>query len=85
MNKFKEGYKFRVCSREELIKRGWILHTNHYKHHDWPTECITFTMIKNYEGKILTVGSNVWSEWYTVEENYCIWPAGTFDTVNSII
>ncbi len=73
-----KGYKFKVCSCDELIKRGWIYIYNYYTHPDFLGGIILREMIDANDGKILTVTNFSTIGWYIVKENNWIWPVVTF-------
>ncbi len=76
----KEGTTFTICSHHELIKKGWIYRkdVSEYIHDDFPDNIISYRMIDENEGKILTVKSSVQKDWYGVKENTFYWPVATF-------
>lgn len=91
MIKIKKGTKFVVCGHEELEDMGWWDDDDHYYHDDFRRCSITFKMIAECEGKILTVTGKdplcddfgVIKEedlcvWYIVKENVYVWPVATF-------
>ena len=91
MKKYKHGTKFVVSSREELIKRGWTILKGgsvgkvHLYSEDFG-ESISVNVLKIHEGRTLTVDyeSEIFSDWYWVQENCFRWPVGTFLETNFI-
>lgn len=77
----KEGTTFTICSRTELIGKGWILNPTgrHYTKDNFPGNSITNVMMNLHAGETLTVKSDTHQpSWYAVEENTYFWPVATF-------
>ena len=72
------GTKFKVCTHEELIKKGWVHIISSYSHDDFSNLVILSKMIDDYTGKTLTIKKERTKNWYTVEENEWQWPVATF-------
>ncbi len=89
MKEYKKGTKFTICSRDELIGKGW--HET-YKtkggidplhHDDFPGDSINNDMLSQKE-RVLTVDFPLSNKdgWYTVLENNFNWPVATFLELN---
>lgn len=91
--KIEIGTKFLVCGHEELMDKGWweddeinVHSEGNYYHDDFQACSITFKMIRENEGKTLTVtGYDPFLDktlasrtWFTVAENPYVWPVSTF-------
>ena len=77
----KEGTTFTVCSHKELTEKGWYFvgAGNHYIKDDWPGNSITYDMIEDNKGNILTVKNDTYKKsWFSVEENSYWWPVSVF-------
>lgn len=82
--KIKNGTKFKICTHEELMKKGWAqdgsTSQSSYEHEDYHG-VITFMMIENNQGKTLTVKAHHRQNWYAVEENEYMWPVNEFEEI----
>jgi len=84
----KRGTKFTVGSFDDLEKNGWTQDSDgDYIHPDFSGCMIISHMIKNNEGKTLTVRAlTSWANgWYSVHENSQHWPVATFLSEESSI
>lgn len=86
MKKFSSGYKFIICSHDELIEKGWEKEYQGYFHDDFKGNCLAIKMLE-YEGRILTVKNEApILDWYIIQEDYAwTWPVATFTPAADII
>ena len=92
MKEYTKGTKFIVCSRDELIEKGWYKTDSggsvpsSLSHDDFPGDTVNDDMLSKCD-EFLTVVYLLPGKtgWYTVIENSFNWPVATFLESASII
>lgn len=90
MKEYTKGTKFIVCSRDELIEKGWYKTdfwsagaspnpSSSLSHDDFPGDTVNDDMLSKCD-EFLTVDYLLPGKtgWYTVTENSFNWPVATF-------
>lgn len=87
MKKFSPGFQFLMCSRDELVEKGWEEEDEQYFHDDFSGNCISEDML-DFEGRVLTVANEMAIDnWYLIEEDdsYWSWPVATFMPASDVL